>query len=49
LRKGSKGDRINAVLAEVGYNVSPLRRWLTALLFSLALMLIGYGPSPRHA
>jgi IS5 family transposase len=37
--KGRKGDRINAVLAAVGYNFSLLLRWLAALLCALILML----------
>jgi transposase, IS5 family len=32
-------DRINAVLAAVGYNFSLLLRWLVALLCALILML----------
>jgi IS5 family transposase len=47
--KGRKGDRINAVLAAVGYNFSLLLRWLAALLCALVLMLVGYAPSPQRA
>jgi transposase, IS5 family len=47
--KGREGDRINAVLAAVGYNFSLLLRWLAALLCALVLMLVGYAPSPQRA
>ena len=47
--KGREGDRINAVLAAVGYNFSLLLRWLAALLCALILMLVGYAPSPQRA
>ncbi len=47
--KGREGDRINTVLAAVGYNFSLLLRWLAALLCALILMLVGSGPSPQRA
>jgi IS5 family transposase len=47
--KGREGDRINAVLAAVGYNFSLLLRWLAALLCALVLVLVGHGPSPQRA
>jgi len=47
--KGRDGDRINAVLAAVGYNFSLLLRWLAALLFALVPLLVGSGPSPQRA
>jgi IS5 family transposase len=47
--KGREGDRINAVLAAVGYNFSLLLRWLAALLCALVLLLVGYAPSPQRA
>jgi len=47
--KGREGDRINAVLAAVGYNFSLLLRWLAALLCVLVLLLVGYAPSPQRA
>ena len=47
--KGRDGDRINAVLAAVGYNFSLLLRWLAALLWALVLLLVSSGPSPKRA
>jgi IS5 family transposase len=47
--KGREGDRINAVLAAVGYNFSLLLRWLATLLCALILMVISNGPSPQRA
>jgi IS5 family transposase len=46
--KGRDGDRINAILAAVGYNFSLLLRWLAALLCTLALLLVGFAPSPQR-
>jgi IS5 family transposase len=37
--KGRDGDRINAVLAAAGYNVSLLLRWIERLLRALIAML----------
>jgi hypothetical protein len=37
--KGRDGDRINAVLAAVGYNFSLLLRWFEELLRALSLIL----------
>jgi transposase, IS5 family len=47
--KGRADDRINAVLAAVGYNFSLLLRWLAALLWALVLLLVSSGPSPQRA
>jgi IS5 family transposase len=45
--KGRDGDRINAVLADAGYNFSLLRRWLTELLCGL-LWILFRRLSQRH-
>ena len=42
--KGRDGDRMNAVLAAVGYNFHLLRRWLETLFCAL-LLIIFYGRS----
>jgi transposase, IS5 family len=45
--KGRDGDRINAVLAAVGYNFSLLVRWLKRLLRALLLILVQALLAPR--
>ena len=47
--KGRDGDRINAILAAVGYNFSLLLRWLAALLCALILMLTNDRASGQTA
>ena len=47
--KGRDGDRINAVLAAVGYNFGLLLRWLASLLRALVRMLLGAPPVPNRA
>src|SRR6266478_2075670 len=46
---GRDGDRINAVLAAAGYNVSLLLRWFEELLRVLLLILCRGLPPPRLA
>ena len=38
--KGRDGDRINAVLAAAGYNLSLLLRWLAELLRAFIAMIV---------
>ena len=45
--KGRDGDRINAVLAAVGYNFSLLLRWFEELLRALSLILCRAVLAPR--
>jgi IS5 family transposase len=45
--KGREGDRINAVLAAVGYNFSLLLRWFEELLRALSLILCRALLAPR--
>ena len=47
--KGRDGDRINAVLAAAGYNISLLLRWLAALLRALVAMLAVAALRPKTA
>jgi IS5 family transposase len=47
--KGRDGDRINAVLAAVGYNLSLLRRWFEKLLRALWLIIGRLILAPRLA
>src|SRR5580693_7277400 len=45
--KGRDGDRINAVLAAVGYNFGLLRRWFRSFLRTLLMMLARAILAPR--
>jgi IS5 family transposase len=45
--KGRDGDRINAVLAAVGFNFGLLLRWLAALLRALFRALSHARPMPQ--
>ena len=47
--KGRDGDRINAVLAAVGYNFSLLLRWLARFLRALFQALITSSPAAQPA
>ena len=46
---GRDGDRCNAVLAAVGYNLSLLLRWLERLLRALMQMLLTTTASAQNA
>lgn len=47
--KGRSGDRINAILAAVGFNFHHLLRWFAALLRAWILMLIAHGQNAKPA
>ena len=47
--KGRDGDRINAVLAAAGYNLSLLLRWFAVLLRVLLLILRRSRSKPSPA
>jgi IS5 family transposase len=47
--KGKDGDRINAVLAAVGFNFHLLLRWIAALLRALILVLLPSDPNAKPA
>jgi IS5 family transposase len=44
--KGCDGDRINAVLADAGYNFAPLVSWLTTLWRALLRVFAETAPAP---
>ena len=47
--RGIKGDRINALLAAVGYNFHLLLRWFKALLCVLIAWMITSAYNEKHA